>query len=101
MLLLFWVRGVVNGGPFPPYPQKNLEEQRTERRRGRGGSGSRVWKKRQKIGARGLDLYPPRDKKNRFLFGRVRGKMYILYKHSKHLIKIITFVYGLGTRDSQ
>jgi len=37
MLLLFWVRGVVNGGPFPRYPQKNLEEQRTEGRTGRGG----------------------------------------------------------------
>lgn len=88
-------------GELPPLSPKNLEEQRTEWTNRLMGSGLSVWKKRQKIGSKGLSLHPHPTKKNRFPFGRVRDKMYILYKHSKHLVKIITFVYGLGTRDSQ
>lgn len=101
MFLLFWVWGGINGGRFAPYPQKNLEEGPKRGRTGRGGSGSRVWKKRQKIRSRGLSLHPHPIKKNRFPNWQGRGKMYILSKHSKCVIKFITFVYELGTRDSQ
>ena len=101
MFAFFWVRGVVNGGRFAPYPQKNLREGTKRGRRGRGVRGRGSREKRQKIGSRGLSLHPHPTKKNRFAVCMVRGKMYILPKHSKCLKKIITFVYGLGTRDSQ
>ena len=101
MFAFFWVRGVVNGGRFAPYPQKNLREGIKRGRRGRGVRGRGSRKKRQKIRSKAKDLHPHPTKKNWFAVGKVRGKMYILPKNSKHLIKICTFVYGLGTRDSQ
>lgn len=53
MFGFFWFRGGINGGRFPPYLQKNLEDHRTESRTGRGVRGRGSRKKRQKIGSRG------------------------------------------------
>jgi hypothetical protein len=53
MFGLFWGLGGINEGVFPHYPQKNLEDQRTESRTGRGVQGRGSQEKRQKIGLRG------------------------------------------------
>ena len=101
MFAFFWVRGVVNGGNVPHYPQKNLGKGTKRERKQNPQERNTARKKRQKIRSKAKDLHPHPTKKNRFAVCMVRGKMYILSKHSKHLIKIITFVYGLGIRGSQ
>jgi hypothetical protein len=101
MFAFFWVRGVVNGGRFAPYPQKNLREGTKRGRRESESVRLTGQKKRQKIRSKAKDLHPLPKEKKWFPICKVQGEMYILSKHSKCLIKFITFVYGLGTRDSQ
>lgn len=101
MFGFFWGLAGINRGKVSSNPQKNLSKGIKRGRRGRGVRGRGSREKRQKIGSRGLDLHPHPIKKNRFPIWQGRGKMYILSKHSKCVIKFITFVYELGTRDSQ